>query len=198
MELGWWDSQSGALFTSSSGMRAQAWWCHRHGNNSHCFRLQIQTFRWLQEAAAIHQNSKFFIMIPLRMIKSYTSHAFIRPLKQLRLLHRSLMCSVYMCVCVYIQCAQTCACVKSCVHQCACHDCVSKCKRDGRGRFASLPSPPAGFPQRWAQGRVLGAGVLTGRLSEQMPDMFMRTSGRRWNHFSHMRTHTHIWTCKCI
>lgn len=95
MQLSWWDSQSGALFTSSSGMSAQAWWCHRHGN-SLCLRLQNQTLRCLQEAAAIHQKSKFFIIRPRGTIKPYTSHTFTPLLKQL--LHRPLMC---MCVCIY-------------------------------------------------------------------------------------------------
>lgn len=138
MQLNRWDAQSGALFTSSFRMRARAWWCHCHGNGL-CLRLQNQTLHWLQEAAAIHQKSKLFIIRPEGMIKPYTSHALKPLLKQL--LHRPLMST-----CVYTSCS-VCACVKSCMHQCACHDCVSKryerCREEIRLiTFATSRIPP--------------------------------------------------------
>lgn len=150
MQLNRWDAQSGALFTSSFRMRARAWWCHCHGNGL-CLRLQNQTLHWLQEAAAIHQKSKLFIIRPEGMIKPYTSHALKPLLKQL--LHRPLMST-----CVYTSCS-VCACVKSCMHQCACHDCVSKrYERCGGGDSAHYlrhqpDSPRAGLTAgRWGPG----------------------------------------------
>lgn len=40
-----------------------------------------------KEAAEIQQKHKFFRTIPPRMIKSYTSRAFMCPLKQLSMQH---------------------------------------------------------------------------------------------------------------
>lgn len=153
VQLGWWDSQSGALFTSSSsGMTAQARWCHCHGNNSHCLRLQESDLALVTGSCSNPSKPpEIFVIIPQGMIKSYTSYAFIPPFKELRLLHRSLICA-WMCVWVCINSTHRLVPVWN--HACISVRVMTVCERDGSRRFASLPSPPARFPQHrrlWAR-----------------------------------------------
>lgn len=90
------------------------------------------------------------------------------------------------------------------MHEFACHDCVYKCRRHGRG--GDLPhclchQPDS--PKCWAWGRVPGgrwalSRVLTVRLFKQRPDTLIRTSSRGWNNMSpatsalFLRTHPNV------
>lgn len=162
-------------FSTSSGIRAQAWWCHHHGKDSHCFRLQIPTlFRRSQEAAAIHQKSQILYYDTSGDDKIPHLPCIHLPIKTAGLLKSSQMC-----VSEDIQYAHPSVCVsRLCLWALA----------EREIRLITLATSKTPQPPK--------LGGLDGR-SEQMPNAFTGADGRRWNHIfacvlSIMHTYTHV------